>query len=167
MFDAFYSQDRARTFFHGHTFTAHRCALALESLDMIEERDVPSRLAAIGTRIHAALAPLQQSPKVRRLRHLGGMVAHDLVSPSQGYLSTRGAQIARIARAEGVLLRPLGNVVYTLPPRVHLRLPSRSHRPRDAAHRTPWSPGYAGITLHTEPGSSCHVFRASANNVTT
>ncbi|HPF14320.1 MAG: adenosylmethionine--8-amino-7-oxononanoate transaminase [Planctomycetes bacterium] len=121
LFEGFRSTDRARTFFHGHTFTAHPvgCAIALESARLGAEQRVPARLAALGKRVHERLAALHEAPHVTNLRQLGGMVAFDLIEPSgadAGYLSKRGPQIGRIAEEHGVLLRPLGNVVYALPP---------------------------------------------------
>jgi len=122
MFAGFWSDDRARTFFHGHTFTANPvgCAIALRSLELVKKRDVPGRLHAIGALIRAELAPLETHPAVRALRHLGGLVALDLVPgdapKSGGYLHSIGPRVGAIALEHGVLLRPLGNVLYALPP---------------------------------------------------
>ena len=121
LFESFRSTDRRRAFFHGHTFTAHPvgCAIALASLDLCLERDVPAALNAIGTRIHAKLAHLADDQRVRNLRHLGGMVALELNPASEaksGYLDGLGPRIRRLSLSHGVLLRPLGNVVYALPP---------------------------------------------------
>src|SRR4029077_15864513 len=60
MFEAFLSDDRARTFFHGHSFTANplACAVARASLDLFRETDVLGRIARLEARMHAKLAPL-------------------------------------------------------------------------------------------------------------
>ena len=121
MFEGFWSEDRTRTFFHGHTFTANPvgCAMALRSLELTLEGDVPGRLAALGANIRAQLTPLEDHPCVRNLRHLGGLVAFDWSPPEQGsggYLHAVGPQVGAIAAQHGVLLRPLGNVIYALPP---------------------------------------------------
>ncbi len=121
IFQGFFSEDRNKTFFHGHTFTAHPvgCALALASLKLCEERNVPGRLQEIGQRIRARIEPLQQNPGVSHLRQLGGMVAWDLVGSNpddSGYLSQVGPALHQASLEMGVLLRPLGNVVYALPP---------------------------------------------------
>lgn len=121
LFEAFHSTDRRRAFFHGHTFTAHPvgCAIALASLDLCEQRGTPRLLSAIGERIHRHLEPLAGHESVRNLRHLGGMVAMELdpgPESQDGYLASLGPRIRRMSLTRGVLLRPLGNVVYALPP---------------------------------------------------
>ncbi len=119
-FDAFLSDSRADAFFHGHTFTAHPigCAAALASLELTLGRDVPARLEAIGARIHAALAGALDPACSATLRHQGGIVAFDLPSgdAGSGYLSGDPATLRRRAVELGVLLRPLGNVLYAMPP---------------------------------------------------
>jgi adenosylmethionine-8-amino-7-oxononanoate aminotransferase len=121
IFQGFFSEDRNKTFFHGHTFTAHPvgCAVALASLDLCLQHQVPARLHAIGNRLHARLHSLHNHPGVSHLRHVGGMVAWDLVGSNpndSGYLSQVGPAMHAASLELGVLLRPLGNVVYALPP---------------------------------------------------
>jgi adenosylmethionine-8-amino-7-oxononanoate aminotransferase len=120
LFACFLHHERSRFFPHGHTFTANpiACAVAVASLRLTRERDVPARLERIGALVHEQLQPLVGDPRVRNVRHLGGMAALDLVVPDAdaGYLSTRTPQLRRDAIERGVLLRPLGNVLYALPP---------------------------------------------------
>ncbi len=121
LFQGFFSDDRMRTFFHGHTFTAHPvgCAVALASLKLNIDRQVPERLQAIGERIRARISPLESNPGIANLRQVGGMVAWDLVGSKgtdAGYLSQAGPAMHQASLDMGVLLRPLGNVVYALPP---------------------------------------------------
>jgi adenosylmethionine-8-amino-7-oxononanoate aminotransferase len=115
LFEAFRSRDHSRAFFHGHTFTAHPvgCAVALASLELCREDDVPARLEALGRRIEARLADARGDLELRRT---GGIVAFDLPAADPGYLSTRCADLRRRSLELGVLLRPLGNVLYALPP---------------------------------------------------
>ena len=123
---AFLSADRARAFFHGHTFTANPigCRAALASLDLIEREDTPARLDAIGARIEGALAAgIAARPgvraRVRELRRTGGIVALELALPPgspAGYLGELGPRLRERALELGVLLRPLGPVLYALPP---------------------------------------------------
>lgn len=121
-FDAFRSDDRGRMLFHGHTFTAHPigCAAALASLELTIEDDVPARLDAIGRTIHGALAGWAAGrDDVRELRRTGGIVAFDVAPPGAergGYLSSLARAMRAIAVKRGVLLRPLGNVLYAMPP---------------------------------------------------
>ena len=118
---SFLSPSRALAFFHGHSFTAHPvgCAVARASLRLCLEDDVPARLAAIGRRIAAGLEPLARDPRVEGLRRLGGVVALDVVPPAgdcAGYLAELAPRLRAEALRRGVLLRPLGNVLYAMPP---------------------------------------------------
>lgn len=122
IYAAFLSPKRSLAFFHGHSFTAHPigCAVALRSLELCLAEEVPARLEAIGRALHAALAPaLRADPRASNLRQLGGMVAFELNSPRQdvqGYLSELSPRLRAAAIEQGVLLRPLGQTVYALPP---------------------------------------------------
>jgi adenosylmethionine---8-amino-7-oxononanoate aminotransferase len=121
-FNAFLSEDRTRAFFHGHTFTANPigCAVGLASLEVCRREDTPGRLENIGSTIHASLARgLANNPRVENLRRMGGIAAMDLVPPGgmeRGYLSSLQPALRAAALERGVLLRPLGNVLYALPP---------------------------------------------------
>jgi adenosylmethionine-8-amino-7-oxononanoate aminotransferase len=116
VFTAFLSPDRRRTFFHGHSYTANplACAAALASLSLLDEASARAR-AAIERAHEAGLARLAGHPRVRCCRALGTVAAFDL-DADPGYLSAAGQELAAYALRAGVLLRPLGNVVYLLPP---------------------------------------------------
>ena len=117
LFERFLSDQRSRALFHGHSFTANPigCAVALASLALCREHEVPARLDAIGTRIHARLSErLGERANALDLRRTGGIVALDLPDPG-GYLAPRALDLRRHALERGVLLRPLGNVLYALP----------------------------------------------------
>lgn len=116
VWDAFFSSDRRLTLFHGHSYTANplACAAARASLRLLDEESARRR-----ERIEAAhregLRRLAARPSVRNPRVLGTVAALDLVAPP-GYLSPIGQRLASFALRNGILLRPLGNVVYLLPP---------------------------------------------------
>ena len=120
IYESFLSSDRARAFFHGHTFTANPigCAVARASLELVRRNHVPRRLAALGERIEGALADLPGDPRVLELRRCGGIVALELRPPADGggYLAALGPRLRRAAIERGALLRPLGNVLYCMPP---------------------------------------------------
>lgn len=122
LYESFLSDDRGRAFFHGHTFTANPigCALARASLAKVFAEKTPDRLEAIGAAIHARVAPaLEELDWVSGLRRTGGIVAFDLEPPKgekAGYLASLAPRLRALAIEHGVLLRPLGNVVYALPP---------------------------------------------------
>ena len=116
IFDAFLSEDRRHTFFHGHSFTANplACAAARASLRLLDP-DCARRREAISGAHQDGLARLGGHPRVRNTRVLGTVAAFDLAG-GDGYLAPAGAELGAFARHHGVLLRPLGNVVYLLPP---------------------------------------------------
>ena len=116
IYDAFRSEDRAKTFFHGHSFTANpiACAAALASLELFDEDSTDERI-----RIEVAharhLAALRGARGVRTVRQIGTVAAVELEAPA-GYLSDIGRELGAFALEQGVLLRPLGRVAYCLPP---------------------------------------------------
>lgn len=116
IFDAFRSEDRRKTFFHGHSYTANpiACAAALASLQLFDDDCEDDRI-----RIEVAharhLETLRGTPGVRAVRQIGTIAAVELEAPA-GYLSDIGRELAAFSLQEGVLLRPLGNVAYCLPP---------------------------------------------------
>ena len=116
LFEAFRGTDRRRTLFHGHSFTANpiSCAAARVSLGLLDGA-CERRRAGIAAAHRAGLRTLEGHPAVRRPRVLGTVAAFDLEEEG-GYLSPAAAGLAAFARREGVLLRPLGSVVYLLPP---------------------------------------------------
>ena len=125
VYDAFLSDDRGKTFFHGHSFTANplACAVALASLDLIEEADVMARIARLERQLREGLAPLAGLPMVGDVRVLGGVAAIELVSnkatkDAGGYLDQIGPRLYPAFLQRGLLLRPLGNVLYFMPPYV-------------------------------------------------
>jgi adenosylmethionine-8-amino-7-oxononanoate aminotransferase len=117
VFEAFLGEDRQRTLFHGHSYTANplACAAARASLRLLDESCAHRRLEI--ERAHRqGLQALAELPAVRNPRVLGTMAAFDLGDGRAGYLDPIGRSLAKFALGEGVLLRPLGNVVYLLPP---------------------------------------------------
>jgi adenosylmethionine-8-amino-7-oxononanoate aminotransferase len=118
--DAFTGGDRSRTFFHGHSYTANpiACAAANASLQIFETEPVLERIAAI-EKVHAARLPAFASdPRVADARRIGTVAAIELAVPDAGYLSSLRPRLYAYYLGRGVLLRPLGNVVYVLPPYV-------------------------------------------------
>jgi len=125
VYDAFLSDDRGRTFFHGHSFTANplACAVALASLDLFERDRTLDRVARLEAQLRAGLAPLAHHPLVGDLRVIGGVGAIELVSDrttrtAGGYLDDIGPRLAAAFLDRGLLLRPLGHILYFMPPYV-------------------------------------------------
>jgi adenosylmethionine---8-amino-7-oxononanoate aminotransferase len=118
--DAFTGADRARAFFHGHSYTANpiACAAANANLQIFDTEPVFERIAAI-EKVHATRLPeFATHPGVADVRHIGSVAAIELKVPDAGYLSSLRPRLYEFFLNRGVLLRPLGNVVYILPPYV-------------------------------------------------
>ncbi len=125
VFDAFLSDDRARTFFHGHSYTANplACAVACASLDLFRDEAVLARVGRLEAQLRDGLKPLADLPGVGDVRVIGGVGVVELVSDKStktagGYLDGIGPRLAARFLERGLLLRPLGNVVYFMPPYV-------------------------------------------------
>ncbi len=117
---AFVAPDRLRTFFHGHSYSGNPlgCAAANASLRIFESEPVFARIATIA-RIHAVRLPrIAQHPMVEDVRQIGTVAALELKAADPGYLSRTRDFLYDFFLAKNVLLRPLGNVVYILPPYV-------------------------------------------------
>jgi adenosylmethionine-8-amino-7-oxononanoate aminotransferase len=119
VYGAFLSDDRTRTFFHGHSFTANplACAVALASLDLFQTERTLDRVARLEAQLQAGLAPLRGMPGVADVRVLGGVGVVELLNTG-GYLDEIGPRLAAMFLDRGLLLRPLGNIVYLMPPYV-------------------------------------------------
>lgn len=109
--------DREKTFFHGHSFTAHplACAVAVENLKLLTEESWLSESQRIQLRWEDAELALRKMADVFNVRVRGTILAID-VGAASGYLAESGREMRRVATENGVLLRPLGNVLYALPP---------------------------------------------------
>ena len=118
IYQAFYSTDRARTFFHSSSFTGNAlaCAAANASLQIWQDEPVTERIAQIHAWQAEALARFAARPDVSGARHTGTIMAFDLCVDDPGYLSGVGPKLYRFCLGEGVLLRPLGQTLYMLPP---------------------------------------------------
>ena len=115
---AFYDRDRRKTFFHSTSFTGNplACAAALASLEIWDEEPVMERIGSLSQSQAAAAKIFEQRDDVSAVRHYGTILALDVVDNVQGYLSDLGPRLYRFFLDHDVLLRPIGNTVYVLPP---------------------------------------------------
>jgi adenosylmethionine---8-amino-7-oxononanoate aminotransferase len=115
VYEAFLSDDRTRTFFHGHSYTANplACAVGLASLDLFRDEAVLANVARLERQLRAGFGLLRSMGDVRVI---GGVAAIELKSDKPGYLDQIGPRLAAAFLDRGLLLRPLGNVVYFMPP---------------------------------------------------
>ncbi|MES3094701.1 adenosylmethionine--8-amino-7-oxononanoate transaminase [Sphingomonas aerolata] len=118
IFDAHLSDDRARMFFHSSSYTANpiACAAANANLAIWRDEPVHDRIATLGARQAAHLDRIARLPGVTNPRRIGTIAAVDLQVGDRGYLSDLGPKLLRFFTARDLLLRPLGNTVYVMPP---------------------------------------------------
>ena len=125
---AFRSENRLHTFYHGHSYTGNAlaCAAATASLQIFDDEPVFDRIAGIA-RLHGErLAELKKYAVVGDTRQIGTIGAIELRADDAGYLSAMRPKLYAFFLERGVLLRPLGNVVYVLPP--YVISPEELHR---------------------------------------
>jgi adenosylmethionine-8-amino-7-oxononanoate aminotransferase len=118
IFEAHYAPDRRRTFFHSSSFTANpiACAAAFANLEIWETEPVRARIAALESMQREHLQGFADDGHFSDLRQTGTITAMDVRTSESGYLASVGARLTAGFRAAGVLLRPLGNTIYVLPP---------------------------------------------------
>jgi adenosylmethionine-8-amino-7-oxononanoate aminotransferase len=118
IFQAHYATDRRRTFFHSSSFTANpiACAAALANLDIWETEPVLDRIAALTRLQSRQLERFRGDSRFESVRQTGTITALDLKTPDAGYLAQIGPRLQASFREARVLLRPLGNTIYVLPP---------------------------------------------------
>jgi len=118
IFEAHYSTDRRRTFFHSSSFTANpvACAAARANLEIWQDEPVQARIDALAAAQGAALARFKTDARFSNVRQLGTITALDLNVPDPGYLAGIGPRLTTFFLERGLLLRPLGNTIYVMPP---------------------------------------------------
>ena len=118
--EAFVSSDQTKTFFHGHSYTGNpiAAAAAVANLEIFRNEPVFERIRNIEL-IHAErLAAIRNHPAVGEVRSIGSVGAIELRANDAGYLSNLKPKLYEFFVGAGVLLRPLGNILYVLPPYV-------------------------------------------------
>ncbi len=125
IYEAFLSDDRRKTFFHGHSYAANplACAVGLASLDIFRDEDVLGRIRRLETQLRDGLEPLRDLAIVGDVRVIGGVGAVELVRDAatragDGYFDELGPRLATAFLEKNLLIRPLGNIVYFMPPYV-------------------------------------------------
>jgi len=126
VYGAFYDDyTRLSAFLHSHSYTGNplACAAALATLDIFESERVVERNRSLAARMAAAAAPLAGHPHVAEVRQTGMILAIELVRDRRSrepfdWRERRGLRLYEHALSREVLLRPLGPVVYWMPPYV-------------------------------------------------
>jgi adenosylmethionine-8-amino-7-oxononanoate aminotransferase len=107
-----------RSFFHGHSFTGNplACAAAVANLEVFETEDVFGRIHVIAKQHAHRLSQIASHPRVDEVRQIGTIAAIELKAEDAGYFSALKPRLYKFFLERGVLLRPLGHVIYILPP---------------------------------------------------
>lgn len=118
IFASHYSQDRNKTFFHSSSYTANpmACAAAVANVQIWRTEPVLERITNLVELQRTQLALLATQSAFTNTRQLGTITALDITVPDGGYLAGIGPKLQREFLNLGVLLRPLGNTVYVMPP---------------------------------------------------
>ncbi|MEK7392549.1 MAG: aminotransferase class III-fold pyridoxal phosphate-dependent enzyme, partial [Fibrobacterota bacterium] len=118
IFTDFLSDDRREAFFHGHSFTGNPlgCAAALASLEIMQEPSTVQRWRDLEIWQREQVEGLRQNSAITGSRVLGTIAAFELPDAPGGYLAGRGQIVAKLCREDGVLVRPLGDTLYVVPP---------------------------------------------------
>jgi adenosylmethionine-8-amino-7-oxononanoate aminotransferase len=118
VYEAFLGPNFDRAFAHGHSFTANPlgCAAALASLDITLAPETAENMARIEACHRRHLARLGRHPKFTRARIMGTIGAIDLAGCDDGYDAAIAKRMKRFFLERGLLIRPLGPVLYLLPP---------------------------------------------------
>ena len=119
IFDGFYDDDTNKALFHGHTFTANPtgCAAALASIELLQTEEIQTSIARINQSHLNFESAIKNHPKVKTTRVLGVIFALEIITENQeSYYGTLRNKLYDFFIENGVILRPVGNIVYILPP---------------------------------------------------
>ncbi|RYF97575.1 MAG: aminotransferase class III-fold pyridoxal phosphate-dependent enzyme [Chitinophagaceae bacterium] len=118
IYNAFLSADKAKTFFHGHSYTANplACAAALASLELLRDADTLNRIDNISSRHRDFQSKNLNNQYWKNIRVCGTILAMEYAVADQNYFSSVRDKLYTYFIDKGILLRPLGNTLYVLPP---------------------------------------------------
>jgi adenosylmethionine-8-amino-7-oxononanoate aminotransferase len=119
MYDAFFSDDKTKTFFHGHSFTANPigCAAALASLELFDIENTIAKIQQIEQSHLSFKSILEEKSAVKEVAVLGTILRFELRTDTQtGYLNDVKTMMIPFFQERGIMIRPLGNIIYFLPP---------------------------------------------------
>jgi adenosylmethionine-8-amino-7-oxononanoate aminotransferase len=118
IYDAHYSRDRSRTFFHSSSYTANpiACAAAVANLAIWREEPVKARVHDLSVLQSKALETIRRDGRFENSRALGTITAFDMANAGSGYLADVALKLRQAALKRGVLIRPLGPTIYLMPP---------------------------------------------------
>ncbi len=119
IYDSFYSDDKQKTFFHGHSYTANplSCVAANASLDLLLAEKCINEIKRISKSHSDFVNEIKDDASIKNIRHLGTIIAFEIdTSEDTSYFNSISNKVYNFFIERGVLLRPLGNVIYIMPP---------------------------------------------------
>lgn len=119
IYDAFVSDDKTKTFYHGHSYTANplACAAANASLDLLKKPEMHEKVQMISDFFQNMKMKYENHPAIIECRNRGAILALELKSPEgTSYLNQLGKKVSAFFLKRGIIVRPLGNVLYFIPP---------------------------------------------------
>ena len=118
IFEAHYSTNRSKTFFHSSSYTANpiACAAAVANLKIWQDEPVLETIASLAGMQHERLTRFAEDARFENVRQCGTITAMDLKARDDGYLSNVGPKLYAFFQERNLLLRPLGNTIYVMPP---------------------------------------------------
>jgi len=122
IYDAFVSDDKTKTLFHGHSFTGNAlaCAASLASLELIQKSECKKNVHNIveqHKKFAKKLNEFQKKDYVKKVRQIGTIIAFEIsTSEEDNYLNSVAVQFTPFCMKRGVYLRSMGNTIYVMPP---------------------------------------------------
>lgn len=118
IYEAFLSDDKTKTFFHGHSFTANplACTAALASLDLLEKASCREQISFITEAHKRFLEKITGHPSIKKASSLGTILSIEIDAGRTSYLNNIRDYLYEFFLEKGILIRPLGNIIYLLPP---------------------------------------------------
>ncbi|MES2412023.1 MAG: adenosylmethionine--8-amino-7-oxononanoate transaminase [Bacteroidota bacterium] len=119
IFDGFYDDETNKALFHGHTFTANPtgCAAAMASINLLQSNEMQHNIVRINNQHLAFEQKIKSHPKVKTTRVLGVIFALEIkTADEESYYGTMRNKLYKFFIQNGIILRPVGNIVYILPP---------------------------------------------------
>lgn len=118
LYNGFLSPDAAKTFFHGHSYTANpiACTAGIASYDLLIKPETQEKIDFITHKHSVFKNKLAAHPAIKQVRCTGTILAVEFNTGTTSYFSKVRDKLYNFALANGVLLRPLGNIIYVLPP---------------------------------------------------
>lgn len=119
IYNAFLSDDQCKTLFHGHSFTANplACTAALASMELLLNEETQSNIQRISAQHFQFSTVLKQHPQIENIRQTGTILAWEIKNDQQtSYFNEIGKKLYHEFLLRGIIMRPLGNVMYLVPP---------------------------------------------------